>query len=276
MMQIRRIVFRLAWPSAFIWLALFGFAARADVVSVAVAGNFLAPIKLLAQEFERSSGHQLRVSAGSTGKLYAQIVNGAPFDVFLAANAAEPTRLEQAGVAVAGTRFTYARGRVVLWSADAQRIRDNGPALLASGGFRRIAIANPRTAPYGAAAMAVLENLGVRARIEPLLVQGEDIGQAFHYTASGNADAGFIAYAQLRDPANRIVGSAWVVPEDLYPPIRQQAVLLARARDKPAARAFLIFLQGPQAARVIEQYGYGLKSGAAPTTGSQPMSRLAR
>jgi molybdate transport system substrate-binding protein len=275
MMQWRRMAYRLAGPGIFLWLGFFAYAAHADVVSVAVASNFLAPVKRLAQEFERSSGHQLRVSAGSTGKLYAQIVNGAPFDVFLAANATEPERLEQAGVALAGSRFTYARGRVVLWSADAQRIHDNGPALLAAGGLRRIAIANPRTAPYGAAALAVLEKLGVRARIEPLLVQGEDIGQAFHFTVSGNTDAGFIAYAQLRDPAHPIAGSAWIIPEELYPPIRQQAVLLVRARDKPAARAFLTFLRGPRAARVIEQFGYGQESGAAPATGSPPLSRPA-
>jgi molybdate transport system substrate-binding protein len=266
----------MAGSAVLLWLALAGSAAHAERVTVAVASNFLAPVKRLAQEFEQASGHHVRVSAGSTGKLYAQIVNGAPFDVFLAANVTEPARLEQEGVAVAGSRFTYARGRVVLWSADAQRIRDNGPALLSSGGLRRIAVANPRTAPYGAAAMAVLENLGVRARIAPLLVQGEDIGQAFHYTASGNADAGFIAYAQLRDPANPVAGSVWVIPEELYPPIRQQAVLLARARDKPAARAFLAFLQGPQATRMIEQYGYGPESGAARTAGSQSLSVPAR
>ena len=248
---------------AFLLLLSLSLPSRAELVSVAVASNFLAPARALAQAFEKASGHAARLSAGSTGKLYAQIVNGAPYDIFLAANEREPARLELAGAAVPGTRFTYARGRLVLWSADPRRVPAQGEVLLKSGHVGRLAIANPRTAPYGSAAVAALRALGVYERIGPSLIRAESIGQAFQFAASGNADLGLVALSQIEDPNNRIRGSAWLVPADLYPSIRQQAVLLARGRDNVGARAYLEFLKGAEATAVIKAYGYGIESTAA-------------
>jgi molybdate transport system substrate-binding protein len=232
-------------------------------VQVAAAANFTAPLAEIAKAFEQATGHRLLVSAGSSGKLAAQIQNGAPFEVLLAADAERPALLEKDGMAVAGSRFTYARGRLALWSPDPALV-DAAGKVLAGDRFHHLAIANPKLAPYGAAAQQVLTGLGLWETLTPLLVQGEDIGQAYQFVASGAAELGFVALSQVRAAASsgggagQPKGSVWIVPESRYRPIEQQAVLLAKGAANPAARAFLDFLRGKAARAVIERYGYGL------------------
>jgi molybdate transport system substrate-binding protein len=229
---------------------------HAAEVRVAVAANFIGTLDELGKAFHAGSGDTLVVSSGSTGKLYAQIRNGAPYDVLLAADVERPRRLEQEGLAVPGSRFTYARGQLVLWSREPGRV-DADAQVLRSGRFRHLAIANPLTAPYGVAAMQTLEHLGLWEALAARLVRGEDIGQTFQFVQSGNAEIGFVALAQVRElnPAAR--GSWWLVPAKLYEPIEQQAVLLTRARDNAAARAFLTFLCSVRAREIIQASGYG-------------------
>jgi molybdate transport system substrate-binding protein len=224
---------------------------------VAVATNFAATARALGEAFRAASGHEAVVSDGSTGKLYAQIAGGAPFEVFLAADAERPRRLEAEGHAVAGTRFAYALGRLVLWSPDPARV--TGPEALA-GAFRHLAIANPELAPYGAAAREVLARRGLWERLAPRLVRGEDVGQAYQFVATGNAELGFVALSQLAPGA----GSRWLVPADAYTPVEQHAVLLAPGRGDPAAAAFLAYLRGPDARARIERAGYGVPPAPAP------------
>ena len=232
-------------------------AVHADSVVVAVAANFTDAARELAKRFERATGHTARISYGSTGKLYAQIENGAPFEVFLAADAARPERAEAEGLAVAGSRFTYATGTLVLWSSDAGRF-DDGPAYLRAAAFDRAAIANPKTAPYGAAARQVLERLGLWSALRPRLVRGDSIAQTFQFTATDNAQVGFVAFSQIKawsgDP-----GSLWRIPEDHYEPLVQQAVLLKRGEENPAARAFVDYLRGDEARALITDFGYGIE-----------------
>jgi molybdate transport system substrate-binding protein len=225
-------------------------------VTVAVAANFTDATRDLVPLFEEATEHTARVSYGSTGKLYAQIANGAPFDVFLAADVARPKRAEKEGLAMPGSRFTYARGRLVLFSTTPGLFED-GEAYLRQGDFARAAIANPRTAPYGLAARQVLEHLGLWAGLRSRLVRGNSISQAFQFVATGNAEVGFVALSQVRAWTGG-AGSQWVVPQAFYAPIDQQAVLLARGADNAAARAFLEFLRGPEAREVILGYGYAL------------------
>ncbi len=221
---------------------------------VAVAANFLGGLRDLAPAFTAASGHRLKISAGSTGKLYAQIRNGAPFDVFLAADAERPLRLEREGLAVAGSRFTYAVGRLVLWSPRPGRF-DDGLAWLRAGEFRRIALANPATAPYGRAARQFLEGHRLWRALSARLVRGESVAQAFQFVATGAVDAGFVALAQLRSGVVKD-GSRWPVPARFHDPIEQQAVLLARGTANPAARAFLDFLRAPATRERIAAAGY--------------------
>lgn len=231
--------------------------ASADDVVVAVAANFADATRAIVPLFEKATGHRVRVSFGSTGMLFSQIENGAPFEVFLAADAARPAKAEDEGLAVPNTRFTYARGRLVLWSPDAGAFHD-GEAYVRTLAFRRAAIANPALAPYGLAARQVMEHLGVWERARPRLVLGEDIAQAFQFVATENADAGFVALAQVKawkgDP-----GALWEIPKSFYVPIDQQAVLLKKGEAHPAARAFLEFLKSPAARRVITGDGYGVE-----------------
>lgn len=238
-------------------LALAAPAAGEEAV-VAVAANFMEVAERLEADFERASGHSLTFVAGSTGKLYAQIASGAPFDVFLSADRERPERLEKEGLAVAGSRFTYAVGRLTLWSREPGRVGGDGPATLRRGKFRLLAIANPALAPYGAAAQQTLENLGLWERFEGRIVMGETIGQAHGMVASGNAELGFVALSSVLSPRNPRQGSRWDVPSRLHAPIRQDAVLLARAAGNPAARGFLDFLRGARAETVIASYGYGV------------------
>lgn len=231
--------------------------AQADEVQVAVAANFTGPMQVIAPLFERDTGHKAIPSFGATGKFYAQVVNGAPFEVLLAADDETPARMVKEGHAVAGTPFTYAIGTLVLWSAKADFVDDKGE-ILKKGGFRHLAIANPKTAPYGAAALQAMGRLGVADNLKPLFVQGENIAQTQQFVATGAAELGFIAYSQVIKNGRIGSGSGWIVPAKLYDPIRQDAVILARGRDKPAALALLNYLKGDKAKAIIRSFGYEL------------------
>lgn len=229
--------------------------ALAGEVRVAVAANFTAPMKLIAADFEKDTGHKAVLSFGSTGRFHAQITNGAPFDVFLAADEETPKKLERDGAAVSGSRFTYATGRLVLWSPK-EGVVDGEGQVLQKGDFRHLAIAAPRLAPYGAAAMQTLGRLGLTERITPRLVQGESMGQAFGFVASGNAELGFVALSQVLEGGKIRTGSGWIVPASLHDPIRQDAVLLARAKDHRAALQLMAFLKSEKAKAVVRSFGY--------------------
>jgi molybdate transport system substrate-binding protein len=245
------------YASTMLLLVWGTLATAGESVAVAVASNFAPAARDLTAAFEQQSDIAVKISAASTGKLYAQISNGAPFDVFLAADAERPAMLEEAGLAITGSRFTYAQGNLVLWSRDpAPKNKDCRERLERLGG-RRLAIANPVTAPYGLAAQQTLENLGLWERVEPQLVMGENIAQTLHFVSSGNASLGFIAAAQALDARLPEASCAWAVPTDLHEPIAQQAVLLARG-ESPAAIAFLKFLKSPAGLSIIEQHGYTL------------------
>jgi molybdate transport system substrate-binding protein len=233
--------------------------AQAGEVKVAVASNFSAAIHALKPQFEQATGHDMRISTGSTGKLYAQIRNGAPFGVFLAADTRRPRKLDEAGAVAEGGRFTYAQGRIALWSPEPGRV--DGPDTLAEGDFQHLAMANPKTAPYGLAARQALKALGHWTDLQGRIVRGENIGQTHQFVASGNADLGFVALSQISGPNEPAQDSRWLVPQERYDPIRQQAVLLADAADSDAARALVDFLKGPKAASVIRSYGYALPQG---------------
>ena len=231
--------------------------AGAGEVQVAVAANFAAPAKQLAERYARASGHQLSLSTGSTGKFYAQIRNGAPFDVLLSADDETPRRLEQEQRAVGGSRFTYAIGKLVLWSSS-EGVVDAKGDVLRRAAFKRLAIANPRLAPYGAAAQQVMEKLGVWSALQDRLVQGENIAQTYQFVSTGNAELGFIAYSQIREPGKSPAGSSWLVPQALYAPIQQDAALLQRGAGNRAAGQFLEFLRTAAARELIQAYGYDL------------------
>ena len=231
-------------------------AARAGEVLVAVAANFAAPIARIGEDFKAGTGHVLKISTASTGKFYSQIVAGAPFEVFLAADDETPKRLLAENHAVAGTRFTYAIGKLVLWSARPGLVDDQG-AVLASDRFRYLAVANPKTAPYGAAAHQVLKARGLAEALAPRLVTGESIAQAYQFVATGNAEIGFVALSQVAQPGTSATGSMWRVPQDLYTEIRQDAVLLKPGASNPAALALLEFLKGETARQIIRNHGYG-------------------
>jgi molybdate transport system substrate-binding protein len=238
-------------------LASFAFsaAALADDVQVAVAANFTAPAKLIAAEFEKDSGHKALLAFGGTGKFYAQIRNGAPFDVLLAADDETPAKLEREGAAVAGSRFTYATGRLVLWSPRPGYVDDKGD-VLSMGNFRHLAIANPKLAPYGAAAVEALTALKLLDVLQPKFVQGENIAQTHQFVASGNAELGFVALSQLMKDGKIGEGSAWIVAATLHQPIKQDAVILDKGKGKPAAEAWIRYLKGDKARTVIRSFGY--------------------
>jgi molybdate transport system substrate-binding protein len=236
----------------------FATTARAGEVAVAVAANFTGPMQTLAVEFEKETGHKAVASFGSTGQFYTQIKNGAPFDVFLAADDTTPAKLEQEGDTVAGSRFTYAIGALALWSKKEGFVDDKGE-VLKKNQFAHLSIADPEKAPYGVAAEETLKKLGTFDALQPKLVKGNNIAQAHQFVDTGNAELGFVALSQVYKDGKLTGGSAWIVPQDLYSPILQDAVLLTRGKDNPAAAALLQYLKGPKAAAVIKSYGYDLK-----------------
>lgn len=229
----------------------------AEQTQIAVAANFAEPIKAIAAVLEKTTGHTLKVTLGATGKLYAQIKNGAPFDVLLAANTATPAALEKDGLAKTGSSFTYANGKLVLWSADTTRVDAKGEVLQGNS-FHKLAYANPKTAPYGEAAVQVMDKLGLTSSLTPKLVQGESIGQAFHFVYTGNAEIGFVAMSQVLEGGKLKGGSMWVVPQALYQPIQQNAVLLQHGANNAAAQALVQLLQSPNIKNLIRSYGYDL------------------
>ncbi|ARU30360.1 molybdate ABC transporter substrate-binding protein [Sulfuriferula sp. AH1] len=231
--------------------------ANADEVQVAVAANFTAPMKLIAADFEKASGHKAALSFGATGKFYAQIRNGAPFDILLAADDETPAKLEKEGFGVSGSRFTYAIGKLVLWSARPGYVDDQG-GVLKKGGFTHIALANPKLAPYGAAAVEVMTKLGLMGVLEPKFVQGENIAQTYQFVSTGNAELGFVALSQVYEDDKLRSGSGWIVPSAMHAPIRQDAVLLTKGKGNTAAAALLQYLRSDKAKAVIRAYGYDL------------------
>jgi molybdate transport system substrate-binding protein len=245
--------------SRFIAAALLFFMASlagAEPLRIAVAANFTDTTRDLIALFEETTGHSVAASYGSTGKLFAQIENGAPFDVFQAADSARPEMLENSGSAVSGSRFTYARGKLALWSPETNVFSDPA-SWLASADFKRLAIANPKTAPYGLAAQQVLKNLSLWDALQPRLVRGDSIAQTFQFVATSNAQAGFVALSQVKAWQNSN-GTLWVVPQQMYAPIDQQAVLLSHGKDKPVARQWLDFLRSPQALNLMKDDGYDI------------------
>ncbi|WP_028696057.1 molybdate ABC transporter substrate-binding protein [Pseudomonas cremoricolorata] len=229
--------------------------AWADEVQVAVAANFTAPIKALAADFQKDTGHTLVAAYGSTGQFYAQINNGAPFDVFLAADDTTPAKLEQEKAIVPGSRFTYAIGTLALWSAKPDYVDAKGD-VLSKGTYKHLAIANPKAAPYGLAATQVLEKLKLTEATKAKLVEGQNITQAYQFVSTGNAELGFVALSQIYQDGKVTQGSAWIVPAALHEPIRQDAVILNKGKDNPAAKALVDYLKTPKATALIKSYGY--------------------
>jgi molybdate transport system substrate-binding protein len=247
------------------WLVLVGAfmfstmaqTACAGEVTAAVAANFTAPMQQIAALFEKDSGHKVKLSFGSSGKFTAQIKQGAPFDVFLAADEKNPMLLEKEGLAVEGSRFVYALGKLVLWSAKPGFVDDKG-AVLGKGDFNKLAYADPKLAPYGMAAKETLDALGLWSKVESKMVTGESIAQTYQFAATGNAEMAFVALSQITKDGKVTEGSWWVIPADKYNPIKQCAVQLTAAKDPVAAKAFLAYLKSDKAEAIIRSFGYGL------------------
>lgn len=239
-------------------IGCFAFAsAQADEVQVAVAANFTAPIQAIARDFQQDTGHKLIAAYGATGQFYTQIKNGAPFEVFLAADDSTPEKLEKEGDIVPGSRFTYAIGTLALWSAKDDYIDGTDKVLLANQ-FKHLSIANPKAAPYGLAATQVLAKLGLTDKVKAKIVEGQNITQAYQFVSTGNAELGFVALSQIYKDGKVTGGSAWIVPASLHDPIKQDAVILNKGKDSAAAKALVDYLKGPKAAAVIKSYGYEL------------------
>ena len=231
--------------------------ALADQVQVAVAANFTAPMKQIAADFEKSTGHKVVLSYGASGKFYSQIKNGAPFQLFLSADDEKPVQLEKDGLTVPGSRFTYAIGTLVLWSAKQNYVDAKGE-VLSKGHFAKLAIANPKLAPYGQAAIETLTKLGLLAAAQPKFVQGENISQTHQFVATGNAELGFVALSQVMKDGKITGGSSWIVPARLHTPIRQDAVLLSNGKGNPAAEALAAYLKSDRVKALIRTYGYDI------------------
>lgn len=236
-------------------LSLWATQAQAAEVTVAVAANFTAPMKKIAAEFEKDTGHKAELSFGATGKFYAQINNGAPFGILLAADDTTPEKIAKEGKGIADSRFTYAIGTLVLWSPKAGYVDDKGE-VLKTGDYKHIAIANPKLAPYGSAAMEVLTKQGLTAQVQPKVVMGENIAQTYQFAASGNAQLGFVALSQVMENGKIREGSAWQVPGNMHEPIRQDVIVLNSAKDNEAAAALMKYLRSPKAHEIIRSYGY--------------------
>lgn len=231
--------------------------AQAEEVNVAVASNFTAPMNVIAADFEKNTGHKAKLAFGASGRFYAQIKNGAPFQVFLSADDETPAKLAQEGLAEAASSYTYAIGSLVLWSAKPGFVDARGE-VLKSGKFGKLAIANPKTAPYGRAAIETLTKLGILSNVEAKFVQGENIAQTFQFAQTGNADLGFVALSQVMKDGKVTEGSAWLVPAEMHQPIRQDVILLSSGRGNAAAEALLKYLKTDKARKVIQSFGYGL------------------
>jgi molybdate transport system substrate-binding protein len=231
----------------------------AGEIVVAVASNFLSPFKEISQTFERSSGHKIIIVSGSTGSLFAQIVNGAPYEIFLSADNHRPIKLEERGLTVNGSRFVYAIGRLTLWSADPNQIKKNGIENLQRNNFENLAIANPKTAPYGQAAAEVLKKLNLWDGLLPNLRRGGNITQAFQYTATGNTELGFVALSQVLDPKLKVKGSRWDIPQEMHSVLEQSAVLLKKGEGNKGASELLRYMQEKNAQQIIKKYGYDIK-----------------
>jgi molybdate transport system substrate-binding protein len=236
-------------------LTAFCLQVQAADIHVAVAANFTAPMQKIAQSFEQASGHKVLLSFGSTGNLYAQIKNGAPFQMFLSADDETPAKLENEGLGVASTRFVYATGKLVLWSAQPNVVDDQGN-ILKTQRFQHLAIANPKLAPYGVAAVETLNKLGVLKEVQPKFVQGDNIAQTYQFVASGNAPLGFVALSQVLVDGKIAKGSAWVVPAHLHAPLRQEAIVLQKGKDNAAVNALFNHLRSDNAKQVMRAYGY--------------------
>jgi len=243
---------------AFFWTSLIVLACpvQGDEISVAVASNFTGPMKRITAEFEKDTGHKVLASYGGTGKFYAQIKNGAPFEVLLSADDETPAKLVKENAAVAETQFTYAVGKLVLWSARPGLV-DAAGDVLKTGRFEHLSVADAKLAPYGTAAMQTLKALGVYGVVQPKIVTAENISQAYQFISSGNAELGFIALSQVLK-GGKIEGSSWLVPPNLYTPIRQDAVILNKGKGKPAAEALMKFLKTDKARAIIKSFGYEL------------------
>lgn len=239
-----------------LWVAAcWAGVAQAETVSVAVASNFTVPMQKIAAKFAQDTGHKAQLSFGATGKFYAQINHGAPFDVLLAADDTTPAKIAREGLGDATTRFTYAIGQLVLWSAQSGYVDGQGEVLKRND-WQHIAIANPKLAPYGAAAMQTMDKLGVKAAVARKTVLGENIGQTYHFAASGNAELGFVALSQVMEEGQIQSGSAWIVPAAMHTPIRQDAIVLNHAQHNRAAKALIEYLKGDTARSIMASYGY--------------------
>ena len=236
-------------------MAVCACGAQAAEVAVAVAANFTAPMQKIAALFEQDTGHKAQLSFGATGKFYAQITNGAPFGILLAADDSTPAKIAKENLGDGATRFTYAIGQLVLWSKQAGYVDDAGK-VLTKNDWQHIAIANPKLAPYGLAAMQTLDKLGLTAQVQSRVVTGENIGQTYQFAASGNAQLGFVALSQVMEGGKLREGSAWMVPADMHESIRQDAILLKPGQGNTAASALLQYLKGDKARAVIQSYGY--------------------
>ncbi|NBG92715.1 molybdate ABC transporter substrate-binding protein [Pseudomonas sp. 9.1(2019)] len=230
---------------------------QADEVQVAVAANFTAPIQAIASDFEKDTGHKLIAAYGATGQFYTQIKNGAPFEVFLAADDSTPEKLEKEGDIVPGSRFTYAIGTLALWSAKDGYVDDAGK-VLEKNQFKHLSIANPKAAPYGLAATQVLAKQGLTDKVKDKIVEGQNITQAYQFVSTGNAELGFVALSQIFKDGKVSHGSAWIIPETMHDPIKQDAVILKKGENNPAAKALTEYLKGPKAEAIIKSYGYQL------------------
>ena len=238
-------------------LLLFGQASWSATVLVAVAANFSKPMAEIVSQFEKATGHSVKLSFGSSGKFVSQLENGGPFEVLLSADEKGPEKLEQAGLTVPNTRFVYALGKLVLWSSKPNFVDDKGKILMTSN-FKHLALADPKVAPYGAAAIDVLKKMKLLEKLQPLFVQGENIAQTYQFISTANAELGFLALSQVIENGKIVGGSSWIIPDNLHAPIRQGAVLMKIGAENPAARALIDYLKSIPALAIINKYGYDL------------------
>ncbi|RJX32183.1 MAG: molybdate ABC transporter substrate-binding protein [Oxalobacter sp.] len=243
---------------AMFMLLIWTLPVLADEVRVAVAANFTAPMQQIAPAFEQATRHRAVLSFGSTGKFYAQIRNGAPYDILLSADESTPAKLIAENHAVRHSNFTYAIGKLALWSANPAMV-DHSGKVLTEGTFRHLALANPKLAPYGAASVQAMQSLGIVEKLKDKFVLGENLPQVYQFVASGNAELGFVALSQIYQKGRYAGGSFWILPENLYSPIKQDAVALTQGKNKPAVDAFLHYLKSKPAKGIIQSYGYGVQ-----------------